>query len=311
MTPHGGDLDDFGSGDGAAFQALCKSCPAFAVEAAAVGLRTIRTHWGPINRQEAELRPEADQLFRQVQGIVDTAVVSTVPTTIPQTQSVLAEILKRLRELEKLMIGTAGSGPSTIPVTVPVPTMPVPTHPDDVARRHRAYRNGYRAARPGRRDVLDDRQSDRPNPDRRAAAADRAGRADHHPPRPDRRHVGAVYLGHHRARIGRGSATTKPPLSPIDKMLGGEALVGLKTPLAIAGYALMWILQTLGTMGTATGDKATTTGAILTALVTAFGALGVTAKFDRAFGALSKIAAILQKLPALLPPPVPPGAAVN
>ena len=64
-------------------------------------------------------------------------------------------------------------------------------------------------------------------------------------------------------------------------------------------------------MGTATGDKATTTGAILTALVTAFGALGVTAKFDRAFGALSKIAAILQKVPALLPPPVPPGAAVN
>ena len=82
-------------------------------------------------------------------------------------------------------------------------------------------------------------------------------------------------------------------------MLGGEALVGVKTPLAIAGYALMWILQTLGTMGTATGDKATTTGAILTALVSAFGALGVTAKFDRAFGALSTIAGILQKLPAL------------
>ena len=94
-------------------------------------------------------------------------------------------------------------------------------------------------------------------------------------------------------------------------MLGGEAMVGLKTPLAIAGYALMWILQTLGTMGTATGDKATTTGAILTALVSALGALGVTAKFDRAFGALSTIAGILQKLPALLPPPAPPGTAIN
>jgi hypothetical protein len=92
----------------------------------------------------------------------------------------------------------------------------------------------------------------------------------------------------------------KPQLSPIDKVLGGEAMVGLKTPLAIAGYALMWILQTLGVMGTVTGDTAT--GAVLTVLVSAFGALGVTAKFDRAFEALSTIAGWLQKLPALVPP---------
>ncbi len=94
----------------------------------------------------------------------------------------------------------------------------------------------------------------------------------------------------------------KPQLSPIDKMLGGEALVGVKTPLAIAGYALMWILQTLGMMGTATGDTATTTATVLTVLVLAFGALGITAMFDRAFGALSTIAGLLQKLPALVPP---------
>lgn len=94
----------------------------------------------------------------------------------------------------------------------------------------------------------------------------------------------------------------KPQLSPIDKMLGGEALVGVKTPLAIAGYALMWILQTLGVMGTATGDTATTTGTVLTVLVMAFGGLGITAKFDRAFEALSTIAGLLQKLPALVPP---------
>ena len=100
----------------------------------------------------------------------------------------------------------------------------------------------------------------------------------------------------------------KPQLSPIDKMLGGEALVGLKTPLAIAGYALMWILQTLGVMGTATGDTATTTGTVLTVLVLAFGALGITAMFDRAFGALSTIAGLLQKLPALVPPPATPAS---
>jgi hypothetical protein len=114
------------------------------------------------------------------------------------------------------------------------------------------------------------------------------------------------------AEVLSGQATAeqvlaeKPQLSPIDKVLGGEALVGLKTPLAIAGYALMWILQTLGVMGTATGDTATTTGTVLTVLVTAFGALGVTAKFDRAFGALSTIAGLLQKLSALVPPAATP-----
>jgi uncharacterized protein (TIGR02594 family) len=311
VTPHGGDLDDFGSGDGATFQALCKSCPAFAVEAAAVGLRTIRTHWGPINRQEAELRPEADQLLRHVQDIVDSAVVSTIPTTMPQTLSVLAEILKRLRELEKLMIGTAASGPSTIPVTVPVPTMPVPTIqttlPADIARIEMDIaRLGQVAAT-------------------FSTIANQIGQLPTAglPPQIVQAEQTITRLGQIAATLaqytsvitgpasGAASGATKPPLSPIDKMLGGEALVGLKTPLAIAGYALMWILQTLGTMGTATGDKATTTGAILTALVTALGALGVTAKFDRAFGALSKIAAVLQKVPALLPPPVPPGAAIN
>ena len=116
------------------------------------------------------------------------------------------------------------------------------------------------------------------------------------------------------AEILSGQATAdqvlarKPPLSPIDKMLGGEAMVGLKTPLAIAGYALMWILQTLGVMGTATGDTATTTGTVLTVLVAAFGALGVTAKFDRAFQALATIAGLLQKLSALVPPAAMPAS---
>ena len=114
------------------------------------------------------------------------------------------------------------------------------------------------------------------------------------------------------AEVLSGQATAeqvlaeKPQLSPIDKVLGGEALVGVKTPLAITGYALMWILQTLGMMGTATGDTATTTATVLTVLVSAFGALGVTAKFDRAFGALSTIAGLLQKLPALMPPAATP-----
>lgn len=84
VTPNAGDLTNYGSGTGAAFQALCKSCPAFAVEMAAVGLRVLRQHWGPINRQEAELRPEADQLFQQVQTIVDASLLlATIPAPAP------------------------------------------------------------------------------------------------------------------------------------------------------------------------------------------------------------------------------------
>lgn len=66
-------LEDFGSGDGREFQRLCKECPAFAAEFAAVGLRHIRSHWGPINRGEAEVRRECDEMLRQVQSVLDTS----------------------------------------------------------------------------------------------------------------------------------------------------------------------------------------------------------------------------------------------
>ncbi len=64
-------LENYGDGDGREFQRLSKACPAFAVEFAAVGLRNIRKHWGPINRKEAEVLPEADEMLMQVQNIVD------------------------------------------------------------------------------------------------------------------------------------------------------------------------------------------------------------------------------------------------
>ena len=69
------DLENFGSGDGEEFQRLSKACPAFAVEFAAVGLRHIRKHWGPINRKEAEIRPECDTMLREVQAAVDGAPI--------------------------------------------------------------------------------------------------------------------------------------------------------------------------------------------------------------------------------------------
>ena len=67
------DLENFGSGEGQEFQRLSKACPAFAAEFAAVGLRHIRKHWGPITRREAEVRPECDAMLRQVQAFVDAS----------------------------------------------------------------------------------------------------------------------------------------------------------------------------------------------------------------------------------------------
>jgi len=66
-------LENFGEGNGAKFQKLSKDCPAFAVEFAAVGLRNIRKHWGPINRKEAQVRPEADAMFKAVQSAVESS----------------------------------------------------------------------------------------------------------------------------------------------------------------------------------------------------------------------------------------------
>ena len=66
------DLENFGSGPGKQFQRLSKECPAFAAEFCAVGLRNIRTHWGPINRRGAEVLRETDTMLMEVQAAVDT-----------------------------------------------------------------------------------------------------------------------------------------------------------------------------------------------------------------------------------------------
>jgi hypothetical protein len=69
-----GDYANYGDGVGEEFQKLCKLCPAFAAEAAGVGLRVLRTHWGPIKSRAAEIRPEADVLLQQVQQIADSYI---------------------------------------------------------------------------------------------------------------------------------------------------------------------------------------------------------------------------------------------
>ena len=66
-------LQNFGSGDGAEFQRLTKECPAFAAEFAAVALRHIRRHWGPINTKKAQLVRDCDTMLRGVQDLVNAS----------------------------------------------------------------------------------------------------------------------------------------------------------------------------------------------------------------------------------------------
>jgi uncharacterized protein (TIGR02594 family) len=87
------------------------------------------------------------------------------------------------------------------------------------------------------------------------------------------------------------SDTAPPILSPIDSWMGGQALAGKKTALAVLGYTVLSVLQAVGVAGTATGTTATTTGQILTTLIAAFGGLGGLAKIDRVVQSMGIIAA--------------------
>jgi lysozyme family protein/peptidoglycan hydrolase-like protein with peptidoglycan-binding domain len=82
------------------------------------------------------------------------------------------------------------------------------------------------------------------------------------------------------------AAPNPPILSPIDQSLGGQALAGKKTALAVVAYAGLVILQAAGVIG-----AVTPAGQIITVLITAFGALGGISKVDRIVQALGMIAA--------------------
>ena len=78
----------YGSGDGRKYQDLAKSNPQFAVECAAIGLRSLRRHWGPIGRKECELRADANTMLRLVQEyILEKPPGITPPPPKPLTVS--------------------------------------------------------------------------------------------------------------------------------------------------------------------------------------------------------------------------------
>lgn len=67
---------NYGSGKGHDFQKLAKECPGFAVASAAICLRNLRKHFGPINRKEAEVVTAADTMFADVQQLVEPALAA-------------------------------------------------------------------------------------------------------------------------------------------------------------------------------------------------------------------------------------------
>jgi hypothetical protein len=71
ITATANNLNSYGGGDGARYQWLSRFCPLFHVLVTAIGMRTLRQHWGPINRREVTISKEADDLLREVQLLVE------------------------------------------------------------------------------------------------------------------------------------------------------------------------------------------------------------------------------------------------
>lgn len=84
---------------------------------------------------------------------------------------------------------------------------------------------------------------------------------------------------------GTTTTTTAPTqvLSTIDKLLGGEALTGSKTIIAVIGYVILQILEANKQI-----DTGGATSNILTSIIYGLGALGGLAKVDRMTQAVSQ-----------------------
>ena len=91
INPTASDLSVFGTGSGATFQFLAKYCPLFACMSAAVGLRVIRKHWGPINRKEVFLSESVEELLYRVQVYMEKDIDPLPPVpdeTVPSVDIV-------------------------------------------------------------------------------------------------------------------------------------------------------------------------------------------------------------------------------
>jgi hypothetical protein len=235
--------ENFGSGQGLAFQRLCKSCPAFAVEAAAVGLRVRRKHWGPIVRREAEIRPEADKLLQEVQRVVDMTVPIAAPVRPQQPDS--TETLSILEALRRIIEQSKGGGaPMTIPVNVP--PIPVANNPVSLLEQvARLLQTLNPQARP---------------PEPPAAAADQQIEQL-------RKIIMLLNPIINPGAVTVAAPPAKPPLGPVNGALGqtiGNLLDGKKAALGTIGAVATSLLSSTASTGTGIGQ-------VLTGLVPAVG----------------------------------------
>lgn len=74
ITATANNLNSYGSGNGVRYQFLSRFSPLFHVMVTGVGMRTLRQHWGPINRREVTLTKLADDLLRSTQELVEAIV---------------------------------------------------------------------------------------------------------------------------------------------------------------------------------------------------------------------------------------------
>jgi uncharacterized protein (TIGR02594 family) len=87
VNPDSNDLPNYGNGaDGTRYQFLSKYAPSFHVFVTAIGMRYLRQHWGPINRNEVELRDDADAMLQQVQAIVESGAIPPEPEPEPEPE---------------------------------------------------------------------------------------------------------------------------------------------------------------------------------------------------------------------------------
>jgi hypothetical protein len=332
------DLSNYGTGEGAEFQRLCKSCPAFAAEAAAVGLRAIRKHWGPINRQEAEVRPEGNKLLQQVQDVIDG--LATVSKPVPQPQPVeppmtdtpaqqqidvaalaaqvqalgasVRSILTALDQLKTVI--PAGTPPVVTPIPAPLPTptsTPAQQQIDVAALAAQVQALGasvrsiltaldqLKTVIPaGTPPVVTPIPAPLPTPTSTPVPQIDVGALAQ--VLQSLRPLVPLILG-----IFPQTRPLVPALSTIDKWFGGAAiggaLTGKKTGIGVLGLASTFILHALGQVGAPMGEAATPMAQILTTGFGGLTALGLTAKLDRGLLALSALATAMQNLPASAP----------
>jgi hypothetical protein len=90
VNPSAADLGCYGTGEGAKYQFLAKYVPLFAVMTTAVGLRTRRKHWGPIERHEVTIRNDANNLLMEVQELMDAG---TTPEPGPEPEPLPGQVI--------------------------------------------------------------------------------------------------------------------------------------------------------------------------------------------------------------------------